>query len=51
VDGGVLAECESVSLSRDLPPLIGFMVRPIVTSTARESMERTLTALRTRLAR
>lgn len=51
VDGGVQAECESVSLSRDLPPLIGFMIRPIVSSTARESMERTLVAMRTRLGK
>jgi hypothetical protein len=51
IDGGVLAECESISLSRDVPPLVGFMVRPIISSTARESMERTLAALRSRLGR
>jgi len=51
VDAGVIAECESISLSRDLPPIIGFMIRPIVNSTARESMERTLLALSKRLGR
>jgi hypothetical protein len=49
IEGGVLAECESISLSRDVPPFVGFMVRPIISSTARESMERTLLALRARL--
>jgi hypothetical protein len=51
IDGGVLAECESISLSRDVPPFVGFMVRPVISSTARESMERTLEAVRTRLGR
>ena len=45
-DGGVLIECESVSLSRAIP----FMLRPFATGTvegvARESLERTLTGLR-----
>jgi hypothetical protein len=50
-DAGVLAECESISLSRDVPSFVGFMVRPIISSTARESMERTLAAMRTRLGR
>jgi len=50
-DAGVLAECESISLSRDVPAVVGFMVRPIISSTARESMDRTLEALRARLGR
>lgn len=45
---GVLVEVESLSLSRDLPPIIGSLIRPIVTSTARESMARTLVSLRAR---
>jgi putative flippase GtrA len=48
-DGGVLIECESVSLSRSVPTLL----RPFVTGTveriARESLERTLVGLRTAL--
>jgi hypothetical protein len=46
-DGGVLIECESVSLSRSVPTLL----RPFVTGTveriARESLEKTLVSLRT----
>lgn len=46
VDGGVLIECESVSLSRGIP----FVLRPFITGmverVARDSLERTLTSLR-----
>jgi putative flippase GtrA len=48
VDGGVLVEVESLTLSRDLPALVGPLIRPIVNSTARESMTRTLASLRDR---
>ena len=48
VDGGVLVEIESLTLSRDLPPIIGRLIRPIITSTARESMSRTLASVRAR---
>jgi hypothetical protein len=51
VPGGVLIECESVSLSRSVP----LLVRPFVTGTvegvARESLERTLAGLRAALTR
>jgi putative flippase GtrA len=51
VKGGVLIECESVSLSRDVPVLL----RPFVTGTveriARESLDKTLVSLRTELAK
>ena len=51
VPGGVLIECESVSLSRDIP----FVVRPFltgaVTKIARESLESTLRTLREVLTR
>jgi putative flippase GtrA len=50
VDGGVLVEIESLTLSRDLPPIIGPLIRPIVTSTARESMTRTLASVRARFS-
>jgi hypothetical protein len=50
VPGGVLAEIESISLSRGVPMLARPIVGPIVTSIARESMERTLESLRRRLA-
>lgn len=45
VAGGVIAECESVSLSRGLPVML-FFLRPIVSGTAMESMERTLRAVK-----
>jgi hypothetical protein len=48
VPGGVIAECESLSLSRDVPALLDYIVGGMVNSTAREAMETTLRALRTR---
>jgi putative flippase GtrA len=47
-EDGVLVEIESLTLSRDLPAIIGPLIRPIVTSTARESMTRTLASVRAR---
>jgi hypothetical protein len=49
--GGTIAECESISLSRDLPAVVEFMAGPRIRDVARESMERTLTALRDRYGR
>jgi hypothetical protein len=49
--GGVLVECESISLSRGVPSLLEAVIRPLIESTARESMERTLASMRGRLAR
>ncbi len=48
--GGVIAECESVSLSRRAPLVVGYLVHPLIEATARESMERTLGSLRSRFA-
>jgi putative flippase GtrA len=50
VDGGVLVEVESLTLSRDLPAILGPLIRPIVNSTARESMTRTLASVRARFS-
>jgi putative flippase GtrA len=50
VDDGVLVEVESLTLSRDLPAIIGPLIRPIVNSTAKESMSRTLASVRARFA-
>ena len=49
VAGGVIAECESISLSRDVPSVVRYVAAPLIRSTARDSMARTLTALRQRL--
>ena len=47
---GVIAECESITLSRDVPPVVKFFVMPLIEHAARESMTRTLVALRTRFS-
>jgi phosphatidylglycerophosphate synthase len=46
VAGGVLIECETVSLSRAVPYVVRPVVGPLVSRMARESMERTLVSLR-----
>jgi hypothetical protein len=46
VSGGVLVELESLSLSRAVPPLLHPVAAPIVRRIGRESMLRTLEALR-----
>ena len=45
VDGGVIVECESVSLSRGVPPVLGWMVRPIINRAARAALSDTLTSM------
>jgi hypothetical protein len=42
---GVNAECESISLSRDVPAIVRFLARPIIRDTARESMTSALLAM------
>lgn len=49
VGDGVIVECESISLSRDIPWPLRWL-SPIVDGIARESMERTLDSLRARVA-
>jgi putative flippase GtrA len=46
LNGGVLIECESVSLSRNAPFGLRTLVGPIVERIARESLEKTLRTLR-----
>jgi hypothetical protein len=46
VNGGVIVECESISLSRTVPAVVRYVVGPLIDSTARESMTRTLEAMR-----
>jgi hypothetical protein len=45
-DGGVYLECESISLTRDIPFGLGWIVGPFVTSLPRESLEFTLQTTR-----
>ena len=42
---GVIAECQSISLSRDMPSLIRFVAGPVIRDTARESMTSALEAM------
>ena len=51
IDGGVLVSLESVTLSRDVPSLIRPVAAPLITRIARESVVRTLDALRQFYAR
>jgi putative flippase GtrA len=50
-NGGVLIECESVSLSRNIPTLLRPFISGVVEGVARDSLERTLVSLRRVLAR
>lgn len=50
LDDGVLIECEAISLTRDIPAGLGWMVGPFVKSIPRESLEFTLGATRKALA-
>jgi hypothetical protein len=51
VEGGVIVELESMTLSRSIPRLLAAIASPIIKSVAHESMERTLKSMRTRLVR
>ena len=46
VNGGVIVQLDSVTLSRDIPWAIRVMAAPIIDRIARESMNRTLAAVR-----
>ncbi len=50
VRGGVIVECESLTLSRGIPPVLSLMIRPLIDGVARESMQRTLGVMRDRHA-
>ena len=51
VQGGVIVECESVSLSRSVPVLVRLVANSMVENIARDSLNRTLLGLRTLLTR
>jgi hypothetical protein len=46
IGGGALVELEALTLSRDVPPIVRPIAAPLVARLARESVERTLEALR-----
>jgi hypothetical protein len=41
-DGGVYVQCEALSLTRDIPTGLGWLLRPLVTRIPRESLSRAL---------
>lgn len=41
-DGGVYVECEAISLTRNVPAGLGWLIEPIIRSLPRESLESTL---------
>jgi hypothetical protein len=45
-DGGVYARCEAISLSRDVPPGLGWMLKGFLDSFPKESMVNTLRGTR-----
>jgi hypothetical protein len=48
-DGGTYVECQAISLTRDIPTGLGWMVGSFVTSVPRDSLTFTLTTARTAL--
>jgi hypothetical protein len=45
-DGGVYVECEAISLTRDVPTGLGWMINPIIRSLPKDSLEATLAETR-----
>jgi hypothetical protein len=50
-DGGVYVQLEAISLTRDIPEGLGWLVRPFITSIPKESLAFTLNRTREALAR
>ena len=50
-DGGTWIECQAVSLTRDIPTGLGWLIEPIVRNLPRESLESTLRETAAALAR
>jgi hypothetical protein len=50
-DGGVYIECESISLTRDIPTGLGWLIKPFVTGIPKESLEMTMGSTQAALAR
>jgi hypothetical protein len=49
-DGGVYIECESISLTRDIPKGLGWLIRPFVTDIPKDSLQMTMDSTRAALA-
>jgi hypothetical protein len=46
-DGGVYVECEAVSLTRNVPTGLGWLINPIIRNLPKQSLENTLRSART----
>ena len=51
VDSGVFVQCEAISLTRDIPAGLGWLIGPFVNSIPRESLQFTLDATRNAFAK
>jgi hypothetical protein len=50
-DGGTWVECQAISLTRDVPTGLGWIVEPIIRGLPKESLENTLRSMRAALTR
>jgi len=50
-EGGVYLECRSISLSRDIPVVFEWIIKPMVTSVPRDSLRGLMKATARELAR
>ena len=50
-DGGVYMECQALSLTRDVPTGLGWLIEPIIRNLPKESLESTLRNTRSALAK
>jgi hypothetical protein len=50
-DGGVYMECEALSLTRDVPTGLGWLIEPIIRNLPQESLDSTLRLTRSALAK
>jgi hypothetical protein len=48
-DGGVYVECESISLTRDIPFMVSWLVKPFITDIPKESLQMTMGSTRNAL--
>jgi hypothetical protein len=49
-DGGTYIQCESITLSRDVPFGLGWLIKPFVTEVPKESLNFTLNKAKAALA-
>jgi len=50
-DGGTYVECQSISLTRDIPTGLGWLIEPYLTSVPRESLTFTLATTRSQVSK